>query len=159
MKHVSIKIIFFAVHPKPGRFNGAPSLLLQVKVYRTTLEHFAVVYPQKKVCRPLGFVNLRHTVVDRLPAGDDSRLVHLSGPAGGCKAQVRQAPVWVPRQYQHHAGLVVRHRECDSPHTLAFLSESPKELESWLSAFDPASTSPSGILGRQLPILEESEEM
>ncbi|XP_049791391.1 uncharacterized protein LOC126198848 [Schistocerca nitens] len=41
------------------------SQAVQVKVYRTSLEHFAVVFPQKKVCRPLGVVNLRHATVSR----------------------------------------------------------------------------------------------
>lgn len=39
---------------------------VQVKVYRTSLEHFAVIYPQKKVCKPLGVINLRNTNVERL---------------------------------------------------------------------------------------------
>lgn len=39
---------------------------VQVKVYRTSVEHFAVIYPQKKVGRPLGVLNLRNTTIERL---------------------------------------------------------------------------------------------
>lgn len=39
---------------------------VNVIVYRTSLEHFAVLYPQKKICRPLGVINLRNTNVERL---------------------------------------------------------------------------------------------
>ncbi|KAK3914584.1 Rho GTPase-activating protein 22 [Frankliniella fusca] len=127
----------------------------KVKVYRTSLEHFAVVYPQKKVCRPLGFVNLRHTVVARLPSAGEKV------PVKGLRAQAHAsgAGQGLPRQLQHLHGLVVRSRQCDSPHTLTFLCESPKELESWLSAFDPAGTTTLRDTLRAQPILEESDEM
>ncbi|KAM0736089.1 hypothetical protein ACS0PU_010050 [Formica fusca] len=46
---------------------------VQVKVYRTSVEHFAVIYPQKKVCRPLGALNLRNTTIERY--GDEGFLV------------------------------------------------------------------------------------
>lgn len=46
---------------------------VQVKVYRTSVEHFAVIYPQKKVCRPLGVLNLRNTTIERY--GDEGFLV------------------------------------------------------------------------------------
>lgn len=39
---------------------------VNVIVYRTTLEHFAVLYPQKKICRPLGVINLKNTTVETL---------------------------------------------------------------------------------------------
>lgn len=39
---------------------------VQVKVYRTSVEHFAVIYPQKKVCRPLGVLNLKNTTIERM---------------------------------------------------------------------------------------------
>lgn len=39
---------------------------VNVIVYRTSLEHFAVLYPQKKICRPLGVLNLRNTRVEKL---------------------------------------------------------------------------------------------
>lgn len=39
---------------------------VHVKVYRTSLEHFCVLYPQKKICRPLGVLNLKNTTVERL---------------------------------------------------------------------------------------------
>lgn len=127
---------------------------VQVKVYRTSLEHFAVVYPQKKVCRPMGFVNLRHTVVARLPAVAEK--VHVKTAAAKSK-EVRCPSVSLPRQYQHLSGLVVRSRQCDSPHALTFLSESAKELDSWLSAFEPASAGADAL--RVLPILEEGDEL
>lgn len=38
---------------------------VQVKVYRTSVEHFAVIYPQKKICQPLGVLNLRNTTIER----------------------------------------------------------------------------------------------
>lgn len=40
---------------------------VNVIVYQTTLEHFAVLYPQKKICRPLGVINIKTTKVERLP--------------------------------------------------------------------------------------------
>lgn len=51
---------------------------VQVKVYRTIGEHFAVIYPQKKVCRPLGVLNLRNTTVHR--QDDESFVVRQKGP-------------------------------------------------------------------------------
>lgn len=50
---------------------------VQVKVYRTSVEHFAVIYPQKKVCRPLGVLNLRNTTIERF--GDEGFLVRQKG--------------------------------------------------------------------------------
>lgn len=50
---------------------------VQVKVYRTSVEHFAVIYPQKKVCRPLGVLNLRNTMIER--TGDEGFLVRQKG--------------------------------------------------------------------------------
>lgn len=50
---------------------------VQVKVYRTSVEHFAVIYPQKKVCRPLGVLNLKNTIVERY--GDEGFLVRQKG--------------------------------------------------------------------------------
>lgn len=50
---------------------------VQVKVYRTSVEHFAVIYPQKKVCRPLGVLNLRNTTIERFE--DDGFLVRQKG--------------------------------------------------------------------------------
>ncbi|XP_068622983.1 uncharacterized protein [Battus philenor] len=41
---------------------------VRVVVYRTSLEHFAVIYPRKRVSKPIGVVNLRNTTVDRVPA-------------------------------------------------------------------------------------------
>lgn len=39
---------------------------VNVIVYRTSLEHFAVLYPQKKICRPLGVINLKNTTVEQM---------------------------------------------------------------------------------------------
>jgi len=46
-----------------------------VKVYRTTLEHFAVVYPDKVVCKPIGFINLKNCSVGCLM--NSSRTVQI----------------------------------------------------------------------------------
>lgn len=42
---------------------------VRVVVYRTSLEHFAVMYPRKRLSKPIGVVNLRNTSVE----GADSR--------------------------------------------------------------------------------------
>lgn len=99
---------------------------VQVKVYRTSLEHFAVLYPQKKVCRPLGVLNLRNTCVERLPGGKQP-------------------------------GFIVRQRGFDTPMCLTFLSESPRDLESWVLAF--TSRSSPTVHQSSLPIVEEDEEV
>lgn len=78
---------------------------VQVKVYRTSLEHFAVLYPQKKVCRPLGVINLRNSHIE---------------PLTNTKGQ---------------PGFTLRQQGFDSPMCLTFLSESTRELEAWLVAF------------------------
>ncbi|XP_063384470.1 uncharacterized protein LOC134670600 [Cydia fagiglandana] len=38
---------------------------VRVVVYRTSLEHFAVIYPRKRLSKPIGVVNLRNTSVER----------------------------------------------------------------------------------------------
>ncbi|CAH0664004.1 unnamed protein product [Spodoptera exigua] len=38
---------------------------VRVVVYRTSLEHFAVIYPRKRVTKPIGVVNLRNTAVEQ----------------------------------------------------------------------------------------------
>lgn len=38
---------------------------VRVIVYSTSLEHFAVIYPRKRLSKPIGVVNLRNTTVDR----------------------------------------------------------------------------------------------
>ncbi|KAM3966043.1 uncharacterized protein ACR2FA_012906 [Aphomia sociella] len=38
---------------------------VRVVVYRTSLEHFAVIYPRKRLSKAIGVVNLRNTSVDR----------------------------------------------------------------------------------------------
>lgn len=42
---------------------------VHVKVYNTSLEHFCVLYPQKKICKALGVLNLKNTRVERLEDG------------------------------------------------------------------------------------------
>ena len=49
----------------------------QVNVYRTSVEHFAVIYPENNTTRPLGVLNLRNTTIERL--GDDSFLIRQKG--------------------------------------------------------------------------------
>lgn len=39
---------------------------VQVIVYRTSVDHFAVIYHQEKVSRPLAVLNLRNTTIERL---------------------------------------------------------------------------------------------
>lgn len=38
---------------------------VRVVVYRTSLEHFAVIYPRKRITKPIGVVNLRNTAVEQ----------------------------------------------------------------------------------------------
>lgn len=38
---------------------------VRVVVYKTSLEHFAVIYPRKRLSKPIGVVNLRNTAVER----------------------------------------------------------------------------------------------
>lgn len=45
---------------------------VHVKVYNTSLEHFCVLYPQKKICRPLGVLNLKNTRIERLEEGQEN---------------------------------------------------------------------------------------
>lgn len=78
---------------------------VQVKVYRTSVEHFAVVYPMKKVCRPLGVLNLRNTMIERLSTAKQFGFT------------VRQCGFDTPL--------------C----SLTFFSESGKELDRWIDAF------------------------
>lgn len=94
-----------------------------VIVHKTTLEHFAVLYPQKKICRPLGVLNLKNARVQRLVGKQTGFQVHHSG--------------------------------FDSPMWLSFLCE-PKELNSWMEAFE---NTPTKTLRHQssLPIVEEEE--
>lgn len=52
---------------------------VNVIVYRTSLEHFAVLYPQKKICRPLGVINLKNTTVEQLKDKQHGFLVRQLG--------------------------------------------------------------------------------
>lgn len=45
---------------------------VSVKVYNTTLEHFVVIFPQKKICKPLGVLNLKNTRVERIEDGKNN---------------------------------------------------------------------------------------
>lgn len=42
---------------------GSQKRYVHIKVYRTSLEHFAVVYPLKRHSKPLGIINLRNTCI------------------------------------------------------------------------------------------------
>jgi hypothetical protein len=57
--------------------SGDHRQLVQVKVYCTSIEHFAVIYRQKKMCRPLGVLNLRNTTTERF--SDEGFLVRQKG--------------------------------------------------------------------------------
>lgn len=65
-------------HPNAETKSGNMTLIsmngrrqgVHVKVYHTSLEHFCVLYPQKKICRPLGVLNLKNTRVERLDDPD-----------------------------------------------------------------------------------------
>lgn len=57
--------------------NGGHRQAVQVKVYRTSIEHFCVIYPQKKISRPIGVLNLRNTTIERI--GDEGFLVRQKG--------------------------------------------------------------------------------
>ncbi|KAG8227854.1 hypothetical protein J437_LFUL006477 [Ladona fulva] len=111
---------------------------VQVKVYRTSLEHFAVVYPQKKVCRPLGVLNLKNAHVERLGGETTKKGDEKDGET---------------------LGFVVRQRGFDSPFCLTFLLEAPyaspyfpfsaapkrdlaKDLEQWMEAFRSSPSPP-----------------
>ncbi|RZF45868.1 hypothetical protein LSTR_LSTR013073 [Laodelphax striatellus] len=85
----------------PGKVKQA----VHVKVYRTSLEHFAAVYPQKKICRPLGVINLRNTCVERLQGDPEI------------------------------AGFTVRQRGYDTTTCITFICEAPREIDAWLAAF------------------------
>lgn len=114
---------------------------VQVKVYRTSLEHFAVVYPQKKVCRPLGVLNLRNAHVERLLPANNTAKISSGDQKDGVKSSSNET-----------LGFVVRQRGFDSPFCLTFLLETPyvspyspfsapprrdlaKDLEQWMAAF------------------------
>ncbi|XP_041969661.1 uncharacterized protein LOC121726381 [Aricia agestis] len=42
---------------------------VRVVVYRTSLEHFAVMYPRKRLTKAIGVVNLRNTAIERIGSG------------------------------------------------------------------------------------------
>lgn len=42
---------------------------VRVVVYKTSLEHFAVIYPRKRLSKPNGVVNLRNTAVEQVSSG------------------------------------------------------------------------------------------
>ncbi|KAJ8679632.1 hypothetical protein QAD02_015419 [Eretmocerus hayati] len=84
---------------------------VQVMVYRTSLEHFAVIYPlQKRMCRPLGVLNLRNTTIERCGLAGDKQ------------------------------GFLVRQKGCDSPLALTFIPEEPADIEYWMLAFTARSS-------------------
>lgn len=73
-------------HPKAEVKSGNVTLVsmngrkesVHVKVYNTSLEHFCVLYPQKKICKPLGVLNLKNTKLERLD-NNDSFIVRQLG--------------------------------------------------------------------------------
>ncbi|VVD03380.1 unnamed protein product [Leptidea sinapis] len=44
---------------------------VRVVVYRTSLEHFAVIYPRKHLTKALGVVNLKKTAVERVDSNNE----------------------------------------------------------------------------------------
>ncbi|XP_060806414.1 uncharacterized protein LOC132903102 [Amyelois transitella] len=42
---------------------------VRVVVYRTSLEHFAVIYPRKRLSKPIAVISLRNTSSDREDSG------------------------------------------------------------------------------------------
>lgn len=107
------KEVDYGYHTSPEMMSGYMTLSapgrhrqpVHVKVYRTSLEHFAVVSPQKKICRPLGVLNLKNTLLEQLPAESKQ------------------------------TGFMVRQKGFDSPTCLTFLPETPMDLEDWIVAF------------------------
>lgn len=73
--------------------NNGRKQSVNVIVYRTTLEHFAVLYPQKKICRPLGVITLKNTTVEAI------------------------------KDNKQEYGFIVRQQGYDTPMTLTFLCE------------------------------------
>lgn len=100
---------------------------VNVKVYKTSIEHFAVLYPQKKMCRPLGVINLKNTTLER-------------------------------NNDKQQTGFKVRQQGFDTPMTLTFMTESLRELDSWMSAFTCCRTSPALRHQSSLPIVEEDDD-
>lgn len=49
---------------------GTQRRYVHIKVYRTSLEHFAVVYPLKRHSKPLGIMNLRNTCITPISLGN-----------------------------------------------------------------------------------------
>lgn len=74
--------------------NNGRKQSVNVIVYRTSLEHFAVLYPQKKICRPLGVITLKNTTVEAM------------------------------KDKKQESGFIVRQQGYDTPMTLTFLCES-----------------------------------
>ncbi|XP_035214661.1 uncharacterized protein LOC118188356 [Stegodyphus dumicola] len=108
-----------------------------VRVYRTSSEHFAVLYPVRAIitaCRPLASLNLKSCTVKPLP---------------NCEFRVS------PRSCE---GMSVTFRGTES--------SSDKQISEWLKAFsevqdqDPTSQRRKKVSAHRLPlpVLEESEE-
>uniref|UniRef100_T1J1R1 PH domain-containing protein n=1 Tax=Strigamia maritima TaxID=126957 RepID=T1J1R1_STRMM len=74
-----------------------------VKVYRTSLEHFAIVYPDKSVANPCGCLNLKNSRVEPVDNCDCSfRVVHKSCdvPAIQFRAESEEKRnVWLSAMY------------------------------------------------------------
>lgn len=125
---------------------------VHIKVYRTSLEHFAVVCPMSKVSRPLGIINLRTAVVERLSSENHPQL-----------AEMKNSPP--PR-----SGFVIRQKVFDTTTCLRiFLSSSDDNFEAWWKAFSTTNAAANGNhrnsplttamqYGSCLPIVVEEED-
>lgn len=126
---------------------------VHIKVYRTSLEHFAVVCPMSKVSRPLGIINLRTAVVERLSSENHPQL-----------AEMKNSPP-SPR-----SGFVIRQKVFDTTTCLRiFLSSSDDNFEAWWKAFSTTNAAANGNhrnsplttamqYGSCLPIVVEEED-
>ncbi|CAG4960732.1 unnamed protein product [Colias eurytheme] len=86
---------------------------VRVVVYRTSLEHFAVIYPRKRLSKPTGVVNLRNTTVERVEK-DSGFFVRQKGYDNAISAKFlcseRDLEAWIsafssltPDACQHHS--------------------------------------------------------
>lgn len=102
---------------------------VHLKVYRTSLEHFAVVYPLKRLSKPMGIINIRNTCVSP-----------VSTSVEVCGAKV---------------GFVINQRMFDVNTSVTLWCE-PATLPAWANAFTSRS-SPTLIHQTSLPCVEEED--
>lgn len=105
---------------------------VHLKVYRTSLEHFAVVYPLKRLSKPMGIINIRNTCVT--PVSTPSAL------NTGCGAK---------------SGFVINQRMFDVNTSVTLWCE-PAALPAWANAFASRS-SPALIHQTSLPCVQEED--